>query len=185
MKKLLLALLLISSSHFVTAQESTTSDDKPQRKNDIVADPILLIAAPMINVSYERLIDDNQGIGVNAMILMGDNENFSQYSAYYRMYFGKKYGAGFFLEGFVPVTNEDVTFYQYTYNPVIGGYNEWRQEESFTTVGVGFGVGGKWVVRKNIVFEISGGLARRFGEDADYYLNEVTGKFMAGVGYRF
>lgn len=172
-KILLFASIVITVS--VKAQEST--DD---RRNDVMISPIELIAGPTLNVSYERLLNKDSGIGINAIILLdsGDSDSGlqSQISPYYRMYFGKKYGAGFFVEAFVPITMSN----DYVYVPYSGsGY------EKNTTIGAGIGFGGKWVARKNIVFEVSGGVARRFGMSDEYDDTPITGKGMLGIGYRF
>lgn len=81
-KLLLLSLLSVFSLN--------NAQDKKQRKNDIIADPILLIAIPLANVSYERLISENMGLGLNAMLtLSSNNESFKQFSPYFRYYLGK------------------------------------------------------------------------------------------------
>ncbi|WP_404984356.1 hypothetical protein ACI513_12200 [Chryseobacterium sp. M5] len=183
MNKILLGLSLIFGTFAAQAQENT----EKQRKNDILADPILLIAVPLANVSYERLISDNKGIGINAMINLDRNDDrFTQFSAFYRMYFGKKYASGFFLEGFIPVTTETNDIYSYNYDDVNNYfYTSSVRKNNFTTVGIGFGVGGKWVMKNNLVIEASGGIARRFGDRDKHYFEEVTGKIMGGIGYRF
>lgn len=183
MKKLIFGLSFILGTCAAQAQEILET----QRKNDILADPVLLIAVPLANVTYERLISKNKGIGVNAMInLDRQDDRFSQFSAFYRMYFGKKYASGFFLEGFIPVTTEASDIYNYQYDDVNGFYyTSSVTKRNATTVGIGFGVGGKWVFKNNLVIEASGGIARRFGDRDKYYYDEVTGKIMGGIGYRF
>ncbi|MGZ5210048.1 MAG: DUF3575 domain-containing protein, partial [Kaistella sp.] len=157
MKKLLLTVAFSCSIITLQAQETATES---VRMNDIMISPIELIAAPMLNVSYERLLNENSGIGINGMFYLGNNSDddysMTQISPYYRMYFGKKYASGFFVEGFVPVTMTTDTYYDYYGNSS-------PKEEDNTTVGFGVGFGGKWVARKNILFEASMGIARRFG----------------------
>ncbi len=85
-------LLLISSLIFaVSAQAQEESSD---RQNDIMISPIELIAGPALNVSYERLLNKDSGIGLNVAVLLDNNDDGdglqSQISPYYRMYFGKK-----------------------------------------------------------------------------------------------
>ena len=80
MRKLLLGITLILGTLNISAQET-----EKQRKNDILADPFLLIAVPLANVSYERLIDKDMGIGINAMITLSDEvDDFKQFSPYFR-----------------------------------------------------------------------------------------------------
>lgn len=180
MKKLIILLgftcLGIST---VNAQESND-----ERKNDIMLSPIELIAAPLLNISYERLLSANSGVGINGMFYLGNsnNENYglTQISPYYRMYFGKKYGGGFFVEGFVPIT----TTKDYYYFSNSGPFDS-RVEDKRTTFGIGVGFGGKWITRNNIIFEASLGIGRRFGNKSYYDDANITGKGMLGIGYRF
>ncbi|MEC5158446.1 DUF3575 domain-containing protein [Chryseobacterium sp. MP_3.2] len=184
MKKLLLIASLVFAVT-VQAQEETSA----QRQNDIMISPIELIAGSTLNVSYERLLNKDSGIGINAILLLDNGDSGgglqSQISPYYRMYFGKKYAAGFFVEAFVPITMSNDSVYM-PYNGSSSGYYEssYRYEKN-TTIGAGIGFGGKWVARKNIVFEVSGGVARRFGMSDEYNDTPITGKGMLGIGYRF
>lgn len=175
MKKLFLLVLLSFGFAGMIAQ---TSEPVPaQGMNDIMIDPIFLIAAPAANITYERLLNKDAGLGINAIFGLGrDMEDFWQVSPYYRMYFGKKYAAGFFVEGFVPITYSKTTEFRWDNTP--------PETYEQTTFGVGVGFGGKWVVKRNIVFEASGGIGRRFG-DNEKLDSPVTGKGMLGIGYRF
>lgn len=184
MKKVLTLLVVCVGILQVSAQ-SETSATFDGRMNDIMLSPIELIAAPALNVSYERLLSETSGIGINGLFYLGNDDDtyrFSQISPYYRMYFGKKYASGFFVEGFIPITMIKDDHYVYT-----GDYSAptW-QEKSDTSVGIGIGFGGKWVARKNIVFEASAGIGRRFtSNDTEYDNGVITGKGMLGIGYRF
>ncbi len=179
MKKLLFSAVFMATFFNVQAQETESS-----AQNDIMISPIELIAGPALNISYERLLNKDSGIGINAVWLLDDADDgglSSQISPYYRMYFGKKYASGFFVEGFVPITTSSDTTWNYVYNQ--GGYPQsYYTEDKNTTVGVGIGFGGKWVARRNIIFEVSGGIARRFGSGN---FDNITGKGMLGIGYRF
>ena len=185
MKKLLLLAAIIGGTMSYQAQETTTEN---VRQNDVMISPIELIAIPLLNVSYERLINENSGVGINGMFYFGDDnaDNFdeddssmTQISPYYRMYFGRKYASGFFVEGFVPITM--TTDYYYYFNSP----DPSQVIDKRTTIGIGVGFGGKWVARKNIIFEASMGIARRFGEAKYYDSSNITGKGMLGIGYRF
>ncbi len=180
--------LLANAQTTEDSQESTSSVS--ERKNDIMLDPITLIGAPAINISYERLLSEQFGVGFQAIQYLGnrnidddDDLSFGQYSPYFRMYFGRKYAAGFFVEAFVPITTTKYYEYHY-YSNDSGMYGyENREEKNVTTPGVGVGFGGKWLTRSNILFELSFGIARRFGNTD--YTSDVTAKWMTGIGYRF
>ena len=178
-------LLFIASLVFVVSAQA--QEESSDRQNDIMISPIELIAGPALNVSYERLLNKDSGIGINAIVLLdnGDSDGGlqSQISPYYRMYFGKKYASGFFVEAFVPITMSNDSVYVPYYGP--GYYEHTYKNEKNTTIGAGIGFGGKWVARRNIVFEASIGIARRFGMSSEYDDTPVTGKGMLGIGYRF
>lgn len=164
MKKFLFVMALFAAALNLQAQETA---DGSVRQNDILVSPIELIAIPMLNISYERLLNENSGIGINGMFYFGndadDDYRLNQISPYYRMYFGRKYASGFFVEGFVPITMTKDTYYDFYAGP--GYISQQPREENNTTIGIGIGFGGKWVARKNVVFEASTGIARRFGMD--------------------
>lgn len=182
MRKLLLSVSLIMGFCASAQEKETTTTD---RQNDIMISPIELIATPALNVSYERLLSKDSGLGVNAIFVFKNTEDnnylTSQISPYYRMYFGKKYAAGFFVEAFVPITTSNNATYNYSYSFTGFNYSYYTYEKK-TTIGAGIGFGGKWVARRNIIFEASVGIARRFGEGN---FDKITGKGMLGIGYRF
>lgn len=181
MKKLLLVITFALGFNNIQAQQTA---ENGARQNDIMISPIELIAAPSLNVSYERLLNENSGVGVNGFFYLGNSESyrFSQISPYYRMYFGKKYASGFFVEGFVPIH----MMKDHTYNYITGPYPK-SSEVTNTSVGFGVGFGGKWVAKRNILFEASAGIARKFNtlDTGNYQESPITGKGMLGIGYRF
>lgn len=184
MKKTILLFSLTALCFVAKAQTAETPTS--ERKNDIMISPIELIASPLLNISYERLLSATSGVGINGMFYLGnkddDADGFSQISPYYRMYFGKKYAGGFFVEGFVPITSTTTRYYSYDYY----GYNSPSySDKKRTTVGIGVGFGGKWITRNNIIFEANVGIGRRFGDSDKYDDSYLTGKGMLGIGYRF
>ena len=188
MKKIFTVLTVLFSVINLFAQDLNPNNESgSQRKNDIVVDPILLIAVPLINVSYERILNKDMGVGVNAMVTLSDEvDDFKQFSPYFRYYMGRKYAQGFFFEGFVPVTLENDVYYSYQYDDINNNYYYVNSsKKNLTTVGIGFGVGGKWLIKDRLVIEASGGIARRFGDFDTYDIGPVTGKIMGGIGYRF
>ncbi len=178
-KKMFTAYVVMACFIHLRAQETYEEGIK---RNDAMISPIELIATPMLNISYERLLNEKSGVGINGIFYFRNDSDdshedskFSQVSAYYRMYFGRKYAAGFFVEGFIPVTmTTDIRYYSSKYD----------DNRRSTTIGAGVGFGGKWVVKRNFVFEASMGIARRFGK-SNAYFGALTGKGMLGIGYRF
>jgi hypothetical protein len=147
-------------------------------KNEIKGNALLLVAGAL-EVTYERLINEESGVGVSLFVAY-DNDiatNFSL-SPYYRFYFGKKPAAGFFAEGFGMINS---------YTQDAGG--DWFSsytgpEKNITDFALGFGLGGKWVTKRGFVFEINSGIGRNLfnsnGTD-----HEFVGRGGITLGYRF
>lgn len=169
---------------------SYAQDASQQRKNEVMISPLNLLFETF-NVSYERLLNEDTGLGVNLITSFRGNSgnegliSYTQFSPYFRYYAGKKYASGFFVEAFLPITTyKSNEYYSYsTYNNDYGYYvyNSGYKETSQTSLGLGFGLGGKWITKRNILFEASLGIARLFGDEE----LPVTGKLMLGIGYRF
>ena len=129
-------------------------------------------------VSYERTLSDESAIGVS-LFLPFDNDVSDEIkytiSPYYRFYFGEKYAAGFFVEGFAMLnsTNRNIDF-----------FFEEDEDDFRTDLALGFSVGGKWVTKKGFSIELFGGIGRNlFNNDgADY---EIIGRGGVNLGYRF
>lgn len=180
MKKLLFFALYGFGILNLNAQETETSI----RQNDFTLSPIELIEVPLLNISYERLLNESSGVGANGLFYFGknsDSDGFTQISPYFRSYFGKKFASGFFVQGFVPITmtKEHYRVYNESYS------ESTKEVEKRTSIGLGFGFGGKWVSKRNIIFETSIGIAKRFGEAKNYFSTDITGIWMLGIGYRF
>ena len=192
MKKTILFLVasVFCTTTSINAQTGSPETPTSDRKNDVMLSPIELIASPLLNISYERLINAASGVGINGMFYLGNtkdndgNTGITQISPYYRMYFGKKYAAGFFVEGFVPITSTKEGYYTYDYYSTTAVAPTYHNETR-TTVGFGVGFGGKWITRNNVIFEASMGIGRRFGNKKYDDDSNLTGKGMLGIGYRF
>lgn len=98
-------------------------------------------------------------------------------SPYYRFYFGNKYAAGFFVEGFgmLNSTNRDI-------NILIGSLG--GNDNFKTDFALGIGLGGKWVTNSGFVGELNLGVGRNLfnNDDTDY---EFISKVGISLGYRF
>jgi hypothetical protein len=160
------------------------------KKNELRVDPFYLIFSGAINVNYERVIDEESGFGVTLVASSGKeiNTRFSL-SPYYRMYFGKKTAAGFFFEGFAMYSSFDADRL-YTYSSTSNGsqfvYYE-TKEKNINDLAIGLGLGGKWITRKGIIFEISTGIGRNLLNDYDdlYLDNQIAFKGGISIGKRF
>lgn len=183
MKKIAFALIMCFC---VTTSHSQNDSIKRNNfgKNEIKLNAIFLLAGAF-EPSYERNLSQESSVGVSVFIPF-DKENFDSdinyyVSPYYRIFFGRKYAGGFFMEGFgmLNSTRGQISENVNGFDPSI----EFR-EEDVTDFALGFGLGGKWMTTSGFVFELNGGFGRNlFNTDKNEY--DFVGKFGFNLGYRF
>lgn len=137
---------------------------------------------------YERLLNNNIGLGATAMIPYGENarlvikSNLNYYvSPYFRFYFNN-FGpaSGFFLEGFALYSDGKYTPEDTNGNTISS------VQKNYSAMGAGIGIGSKWVDRSGLFFEANAGLGRNFTIPQDASTSLILiGKIGASVGYRF
>lgn len=143
--------LLFSMSIF--AQSELENKDKNELKLNI---PTSL--GGYIDGSYERLLNDESTIGVSIGFSLEDDIDYKvSLLPYYRLYFGKKKAAGFFVEA-------NGAMYVEEYEVRAAQLNETRVLRTENTFGAGLGIaiGGKFLNNKGWVGEIVGGAGRNF-----------------------
>ena len=176
MKKIVLFVVL-SFGMNLFAQEQEISDFK---RNEIKGNALMLVLGNF-EATYERLLNEESGLGISASISLVDDidVNFA-ITPYYRFYFGKKPAAGFFAEGFGMLNQVE----DYIYNYDGGTYNE--SYKTITDFAFGIGVGSKWISKRGVIFEINAGIGRNlfseYNDERDY---EFIGRGGITVGYRF
>lgn len=178
--KFILLTFLIST--VVVAQQK----DNFSKKNELKLNALYLVLGAF-DASYERLLNEDSGVGVS--LTFANSEDTSEVfglTTYYRMYFGKKPAAGFFFEGFGMLnTQQGKDYLVYTYEN--GNYNYYTfKPEKSTDFALGFGIGGKWINKKGVFFEISSGVGRNLfnpkSKELDY---KYVGRGGISIGYRF
>ncbi len=196
MKKITLLLLLAFLTLQINAQEKegTKESKYPQdvdKKYELKINAFNLIAFAAIDISFERLIDENSSYGVAVFY------NFSDYAdsdiafpkkfsitPYYRWFFSEnKYARGFFIEGF-GMLNTYQDNYSYDFKSNYG------KIETQTSFALGISVGGKFVITEGFTAEVLAGVGRNLikGESHESYQdfqNEIVGRFGISLGYRF
>ena len=119
---------------------------------------ILYTAIGMPELSYERLISDNSSVGASVAFSLDKKEDMDlrfSFTPYYRMFFGQKKAAGFFIEA-----NSIVVNYVDTYN---GSTNTYETKTGF---GLGAAAGAKFLTKNNLIGEVYGGVGRVFGDNS-------------------
>jgi hypothetical protein len=182
MKKAILLLLLCFVSFAIYGQERSTDSiaDLYVKQNEIKLNGLMLLVGAF-EASYERNISDDMSVGIS-FFTPYDTENLDAdinyyISPYYRVFFGKKYAAGFFVEGFGMLNSIDRELDSFNTN---GN----RNKKAVTDFALGFGLGGKWVSRRGFVFELVGGIGRNLFEN-NFEDSSIVGKFGFNLGYRF
>jgi Protein of unknown function (DUF3575) len=207
MRKIILGLILgISTASFSQENEkpntttttttttvsttAVTEEKKPldlTKKDEIRLDPFYLVFGGALRASYERILNEESGVGVDLLLSNGKDINTTfSISPYYRFYFGRKPAAGFFFEGFGmyssfkarEITSVNNGNYLFSNNYI---------ETNVSDFAVGFGLGGKWITRKGVIFELSAGVGRNLLNDYTKYETgtRITGKGGLSIGYRF
>jgi len=182
MKKLcfasLFALLVINASFSQETKNDKTAIDSQTNFNELKLNGLFLVLGAF-EVTYERTINEESAFGANLFIPFDDDISDVNYyiSPYYRFYFGKKYAAGFYVEGFGMLNSTE----SYVWNSS-SSFDE--RMESRTDFALGIGIGGKWVTKSGFVGEIGVGVGRNLfnNNDLDF---EIIGKGGISLGYRF
>ena len=167
--------------------QNDSIQDPYKKDNEIKINAVFLLVGAF-EASYERNLSETSSVGIS-MLIPFDEENFDTdlnyyVSPYYRIFFGKKYASGFFLEGFGMVSSYDDRNSFFTgneFDPTLV-----TTEETFTNVALGFGLGGKWVIKNGFVFELTSGIGRNIiNNSRDNQDFQFVGKFGFNLGYRF
>ena len=115
---------------------------------------VLYLVLGMPEISYERLITDNMGVGLSTMISVDDDIDMKYgVLANYRLYFGNKKANGFFIEGNMGVIVEETGTYYYVPSPVNDGYYYDIRKSNDAYFGLGAAVGAKFLTRNGLLGE--------------------------------
>ena len=99
MKKLFFASCLLMVALNLNAQD-TQPQENQTNFNEVKLNGLYLVIGAF-DVAYERTINEESAFGVDLFLPFDNDIDINYYvSPYYRFYFGKKYPAGFFVEGF-------------------------------------------------------------------------------------
>lgn len=166
-----IAVLLLSINAFSQKQNTSTDVNVTQTKllngmdNNELRINLFMSVIGLPELSYERYIADNMGVGLSVAVSLDKMENMSTRSIilpYYRLYFGSKKASGFFIEGNMAVVGQK----EFAYNHYYDGEVYLREEYTRSSTNFGFGAaaGVKLLARNGFVGEVYLGLGRLFGE---------------------
>ncbi|WBL22690.1 hypothetical protein [Zunongwangia sp. HRR-M8] len=186
MRTRLLSLLFLCTSFFISAQETEESIDLTKQELKL---NLGMAVAGIPEVSYEYFLEDNSSIGLSIGVGLDEPEDLALRfiaTPYYRLFFGKKKNAGFFIEANAAIASYHDYYNEYTYNYDDDGYYYEEQtniyDEKTTNFGLGAAVGFKLLTRNNYIGEIYAGAGRLFGDSNDF---EVYPRLGVSIGKRF
>lgn len=161
------------------SQDNRETKIPSENFNEIKLNGLYLVLGAF-DLTYERTINKESAFGLNVFLPFDDdiNDDINYYiSPYYRFYFGKKYAAGFFVEGFGMLNSINDFKFSDAIDPRL-------EEETITDFALGIGLGGKWITDSGFVGELNFGLGRNlFNSDRDDF--DIVAKIGITVGYRF
>lgn len=182
MKKILITAVLSCCLFTAQAQQNddkSTADASIQNFNEIKLNGFFLVLGAF-EVAYERTLNEESAFGASIFVPFDNEIDFNinyYFSPYYRFYFGKKYAAGFFVEGFGMLNSFDSQSFTDGPNPVFEETNE-------LAFALGIGLGGKWFTKSGFVAEVGLGIGRNIINNNEFDDN-LVGKFNVSLGYRF
>ena len=150
MKKITLILLLALSWQAYSQIPERNIVAKHEMKIDMA-----YLLSPAFKLEYENLLNEGNSWGIVGFANIANNPTFAyQLLGFYRLYFGKSFASGFFLEGNFGVT---------------GGhrYGSWSQSDDYAAAGAGIALGWKLVTEKGVVLDLFAGLGRLFENNFD------------------
>ena len=182
----MLSVVLVSNVANCQNDQSSSEPNELEnsvRQNEVKFNALLFILG-VGEFGYERLLSENSGLGVHIsfpIFIDSESEPLSSdlnyfFSPYYRVYFGKKYAAGFFVEGFGMLNS---------FNRRLKEPTQGQSSEDVTDFALGIGLGGKWVLKNKFVLELSWGIGRNLFNNSDYQDAAIVGRGGLSVAYRF
>lgn len=175
---LLLCVLTTNAQDDKTVSEVNTS----QNFNEVKINGLYLVIGAL-EATYERTLNEESGVGVSVFIPIDKDikDDINYYaSPYYRLYFGNKYAAGFFVEGFgmlSSITEQEMISFFGSPDPIF------IPQKDVVDFALGIGLGGKWITNNGFIGEINAGIGRNlFNTDIR---DDLVGKLAITIGYRF
>lgn len=186
MKTIIIAFSLYITSLSVFSQGLV--EEHQQKKNEIQLNVLYPIAFKSVEVSYERLLNEDNTIGLTTLYANYEIlHNHYMIAPFVRKYFNRGYAKGFYLELFVAANGG--TYDEDYYNSYWDETNQqWiytyeNEKKSYNDVAFGLGAGYKFLSSDHFVGNIHAGIARNmFTND---YPVELIGKGGISIGYRF
>jgi hypothetical protein len=192
MNKILLTGLILASSLITYAQKPDSVAKAIQKNAETIGQGgnnelkinLLFSVIGMPEITYERIIEDNMGVGLSAFVGLDNDIDYTYgFTPYFRLYFGQKKASGFFIEGNASVIGNR----SYHYIPSYSNYYpspDLTISSTQTNFGLGAAAGGKFLTRNGFLGEAYLGVGRLLGEK-NSYSGEAYPRIGITIGKRF
>lgn len=193
MKKILILGFVMAFSIGSYAQKTDTLKSVIQKNAEAIGHGgnnelkinLLFTVIGMPEISYERLLADNMGVGASVFVGLDDSQDYKfGFIPHFRLYFGAKKASGFFIEGNASIMTYNDYYNNYYYDSAyLPGYMP-RSNKSTTSFGLGAAAGAKFLTRNGFLGEAYLGVGRRLGENSNSGL-EAYPRIGITIGKRF
>ncbi|KQC01156.1 hypothetical protein AQF98_10865 [Pedobacter sp. Hv1] len=144
---------------------------------------LLMTVIGIPEITYERLIGDNMGLGISGSVALEDNVDYRfAVTPHYRLYFGTKKANGFFIEGNMALIGTRENIYFVSESSYYSGGFYGRSGKTHTNFGLGAAAGAKFLTRNGFLGEAYLGVGRIMGERR--YIREYP-RIGITIGKRF
>ncbi len=185
MKKLLFAGLLLCTSLVSYSQEEI---DKPEKRditqNELSLNAFNLVSFGIIEIAYERVIDENSTWAVEGFIHPNKEDYVDELyykdislTGKYKHFFSSTYARGFYVNGFGMISSGEYETNSYWQD---GDYI--TETDDYTDFAIGFGLGGKFVSSGGFLLDLNAGIGRNLLSENS---PTIVGQFMVNLGFRF
>jgi hypothetical protein len=187
----LFLLLCLSSFSQEAVIENETIYRRDTAKNELTIGALNLVVFGALDLAYERILNPSSSWAVEAFILALNRDNEDLGDAYskdfsltgkFKYFFGERSTWGFYVNGLAMISSGEYDNNDY-YDYDVNGTSIYRNDtKNYTDLALGFGLGGKFVGKQGLVFDLSAGIGRNlFSSDSP----TIVGQLNANLGYRF
>ncbi len=171
-------ILLIFLAAFTTLETLAQEDAGHHEGNNEFKINVGSLLVDFPELSYEHIINEESSVGISIAFPL-DKEISYRFMIYpnYRIYFGKKRAAGFFIEANSAIFSQQIQGSGYL---ELGNVNK---DGSKMGIGLGLAIGGKFLTKKGFIGELYIGGGRNF-MNTDYIDNGYP-RIGISIGKRF
>lgn len=177
------------TSAFSFAQENIEKEQPEKRditKNELSINAFNLVAFGIIDIAYERVIDENSTWAIEGYLYPNNDDYYgdgffknTSLTGKYKHFFSSTYARGFYVNGFGMLSSGEYDT-DYYLSEQSGEYV--YETENYTDFAIGFGLGGKFVSQGGFLLDLNAGIGRNLLSDNS---PTIVGQFMVNLGYRF